>query len=85
MHKDGPGGQVGIEQPCAADHEKKVEELEQENGDELPEHRQDIGEDLESPDLIQRGGEEALQQGDLLEGVENAVDPVGVFQGKRNA
>ena len=71
-----------VEEPHAADHGEEVEELPQEDGHDLPQHREDVGEDLQPPHLIKPVGQHPFQKGDLLEGVQDAVDPVCIFQGE---
>ena len=71
-----------VEEPHAADHGEDVEELPQEDGHDLPQHREDVGEDLQPPHLIKPVGQHPFQKGDLLEGVQDAVDPVCIFQGE---
>ena len=71
-----------VEEPHAADQGEEVEELPQEDGHDLPQHREDVGEDLQPPHLIKPVGQHPFQKGDLLEGVQDAVDPVCIFQGE---
>ena len=71
-----------IEQAGAEDHQQKIEQLSPKYRDDFPEDGDYIGEHLQPSDLIQPLGQQALEQRDLFEGVQDAVDPVGVLQGK---
>ena len=76
---------VLIEQSQTADQGQEVDHLKKKNGYDFPDHRQDIGKDLETSDLIKGGREETAQEWDLFEGVQNTIDPIGVLQRKGNA
>ena len=71
-----------IEEPDPHHHGEEVEPFIEKNGHQLPEQRQDIGKDLQALGLVNGRRQKQLYKGNLLEGVENAVDPVSIFQGK---
>ena len=71
-----------VEEPHAADHGEEVQDLPQKDGNDLPQHREDIGEDLQPTHFIKCRRQRLFQKRDLLEGVEDAVDPVCIFQGE---
>ena len=64
------------------DHGGQIEQLEAEGGHNLPQDGQHVGEDFQPPDLVQQIRQQPLDQGNLLQGIEDAVDPVGVLQGE---
>ena len=82
VQKGLPGRHHGMKIPRCQDHQEEVKELEKKDGDKFPENRQHIGKDLEAFHLINGGGQQMLHQRDLPDGVEDAVDPVSIFQGK---
>ena len=71
-----------IEESHTADHGEEVQELPQKDGYDLPQHREDVGEDLQPTHPIEGLRQHLFQKRDLLERVKDAVDPVCIFQGE---
>ena len=64
------------------DHQRKIEELPGKNGENLPDSGQDVRKDFKSLHTVQRIGQQFANQRDLLDGVQNGVDAIGVFEGE---
>ena len=84
MEKEPGPGSSFIEGHGQKNHQDEIEKLPQKNGKNLPEQGNHIGKLLEGPHFVQGIRQHLFQQGNLLEGIEDAVDPVGIFQGKGN-
>ena len=78
-------GRLLVEDADPDDHRQKVQELAEEERPDLPQHGQDLAEDLQPRAGVEGVGQQALEQRDLLDRVKDGVDAVGVLQGKGEA
>ena len=72
-----------VQQAGAEHHRQKIDQLAKEHRAHLPQHGEDIREDLEIPHAVQLFRQRAADERKLLDRVQNAVDAVCIPQRKR--
>ena len=75
---------VFVQQADAEHHRQKIDQLAEENRNDLPQHRENVGEELERRHAVQLFRQQAPDERNLLDRIQDAVDAVCIAQRKGN-
>ena len=85
MQEHRPPRRVLVQHPDAGDHRQHIQKLAEESRKQFPHGGQQAGEALQAPRTVKRLRQKPTQKRNLLERIQNAVDPICVFQSERQA